>query len=42
MKDLAEEAPDAHKDITSVFNVAHEAGISRIVARTRPIGVVKG
>jgi len=42
LKDLAEEASEAYKDITSVVNVAHNAGISRIVACTRPIGVVKG
>ncbi|MEK6816777.1 MAG: RtcB family protein, partial [Nanoarchaeota archaeon] len=42
LKDLAEEASEAYKDITSVVNVAHNAGISRVVARTRPIGVVKG
>ena len=42
LKDLAEEAPDAYKNITSVLNVVHKAGISRIVARTKPIGVVKG
>ena len=42
LKDLAEEASEAYKDITSVVNVAHNAGISRIVARTKPIGVVKG
>lgn len=39
---LAEEAPEAYKDVTSVVNVAHNAGISRIVARTRPVGVIKG
>ncbi len=39
---LAEEAPEAYKDVTSVVNVAHCAGISKIVARTRPIGVIKG
>ncbi len=39
---LAEEASEAYKDVTSVVRVAHDAGISRIVARTRPIGVVKG
>jgi len=39
---LAEEAPEAYKDATSVVQVAHHAGISRIVARTRPMGVVKG
>ena len=39
---LAEEAPEAYKDVTSVVSVAHNAGISRIVAGTKPIGVVKG
>ena len=39
---LAEEAPQAYKDVTDVVRIAHNAGISKIVARTRPIGVVKG
>jgi tRNA-splicing ligase RtcB len=39
---LAEEAPQVYKDVTSVVGVAHSAGISKIVARTRPIGVIKG
>ncbi len=39
---LAEEAPTAYKDVSSVVGVAHGAGISRIIARTRPIGVIKG
>ncbi|HUV76328.1 MAG TPA: RtcB family protein [Dehalococcoidales bacterium] len=39
---LAEEASEAYKDVTSVVEVAHRAGISKIVARTRPIGVIKG
>jgi len=39
---LAEEAPEAYKDVTDVVRVAHGAGISRKVARTRPIAVVKG
>jgi len=42
LKGLAEEASQAYKDVTTVVNVAHNAGISRIVARTRPIGVIKG
>jgi len=42
MKGLAEEAPEAYKDVETVVNVAHGAGISRKVARTRPIAVVKG
>jgi tRNA-splicing ligase RtcB len=39
---LAEEAPQVYKDVTSVVSVTHNAGISRIVARTKPIGVIKG
>ena len=42
MKGLAEEAPQAYKEVGSVVSVVHNAGISRIVARTRPIGVIKG
>jgi tRNA-splicing ligase RtcB len=39
---LAEEAPEAYKDVSDVVRVAHGAGISKKVARTRPIAVVKG
>jgi tRNA-splicing ligase RtcB len=39
---LAEEASEAYKDVTSVVGVTQETGISRIVAKTRPIGVIKG
>ncbi|GBE01946.1 RNA-splicing ligase RtcB [bacterium BMS3Bbin06] len=39
---LAEEMSEAYKDISSVVDVVHRAGISRKVARLRPIGVVKG
>jgi tRNA-splicing ligase RtcB len=42
LKGLAEEAPQAYKDVSAVVSVVHNAGISRIVARTRPIGVIKG
>ncbi len=42
LKGLAEEAPQAYKDVGTVVKVTHNAGISRIVARTRPIGVIKG
>jgi len=40
--DLAEEASEAYKDVAEVVEVAHGVGISRKVARSRPIGVVKG
>lgn len=39
---LAEEMPDAYKDIDQVVNVVHGAGISLKVARLRPLAVVKG
>jgi len=39
---LAEEAPQAYKDVADVIDVCHHAGLSKRVARTRPIGVVKG
>jgi len=39
---LAEEQPEAYKDVTHVGDVLHNAGISRRVARLRPVGVVKG
>ncbi|MCK4283597.1 MAG: RtcB family protein [Candidatus Brocadiae bacterium] len=39
---LAEEMPEAYKDVDAVVSVMHEAGITRKVARLRPIGVVKG
>ncbi|MDP2950043.1 MAG: RtcB family protein, partial [Chloroflexota bacterium] len=39
---LAEEASEAYKDVAQVVEVLHQAGISRKVARMRPLGVVKG
>lgn len=39
---LAEEAPEAYKDIDEVVEICHRAGLSRKVARLRPLGVVKG
>ncbi|HET6780748.1 MAG TPA: RtcB family protein, partial [bacterium] len=39
---LAEEAPQAYKDVADVVAVCDGAGISKRVVRTRPIGVVKG
>jgi tRNA-splicing ligase RtcB len=39
---LAEEMSEAYKDISSVVDVVHRAGISKKVARLRPMGVVKG
>ncbi|UCF79889.1 MAG: RtcB family protein [Candidatus Eiseniibacteriota bacterium] len=39
---LAEEMPEAYKDVSDVVGVVDRAGISKKVARTVPIGVVKG
>jgi tRNA-splicing ligase RtcB len=39
---LAEEMPDAYKDVDAVVNVMQRAGITRKVARMEPIGVIKG
>jgi putative ABC transport system permease protein len=39
---VAEEAPGAYKDVDRVVAAAVEAGITRAVARLRPMAVVKG
>lgn len=41
-KGLAEEAPFAYKDVSEVVDVCDRSGISKKVARLRPLGVVKG
>ncbi len=39
---LAEEMPEAYKDISDVVDVVSRAGIARKVARLRPLGLIKG
>jgi tRNA-splicing ligase RtcB len=39
---LTEERPEAYKDIESVVDVVHRAGLASRVARLKPIGVIKG
>ncbi len=39
---VAEEVPEAYKDVKNVIDVVAAAGIGRPVARLRPLGVVKG
>jgi tRNA-splicing ligase RtcB len=39
---LAEEMPEAYKDVAGVVDVVHRFGISTRVARLRPLGVIKG
>jgi tRNA-splicing ligase RtcB len=41
-QELAEEAPEAYKDIDRVVDVVVGAGLARKVARLVPLGVVKG
>ncbi|WP_422930526.1 RtcB family protein [Singulisphaera sp. PoT] len=41
-KGLAEEQPAAYKDVDQVVEVVDKAGISKKVARLRPVGVIKG
>ena len=42
MSGLAEEAPQAYKDVDRVVNVVHAAGIARKVAKLIPLAVIKG
>ncbi len=39
---LAEEAPLAYKDVNTVVDVCDKAGISKKVAKMKPLGVIKG
>ena len=39
---ISEEIPEAYKDVDAVINVVHNAGLSKRVARLKPIGVIKG
>jgi tRNA-splicing ligase RtcB len=39
---IADEAPEVYKPSEEVVNIVHEVGISLLVARLSPIGVIKG
>jgi tRNA-splicing ligase RtcB len=41
-KTLAEEMPEAYKDVSEVVEVMHEAGVTLKVARLKPVAVIKG
>ncbi len=41
-KGLAEEAPEAYKNVNDVIATVHEAGIAKKVVRLDPVGVLKG
>ena len=42
LRGVAEEAPDAYKDVSSVVESAHNAELSRKVARLEPLVCIKG
>lgn len=42
MRGVAEEAPGAYKDVTTVVDAAHEAGLARKVAKLEPMICIKG
>ena len=39
---VAEEMPEAYKDVSQVVQTVHEAGLATKVVRLKPLGVVKG
>lgn len=39
---IAEEMPGAYKDVSQVVEVMHNEGITKKVAKLRPVGVIKG
>jgi len=41
-KTIAEEMPGAYKDVSDVVDVMHKEGITRKVAKIKPVGVIKG
>ncbi|MBM3705392.1 MAG: RtcB family protein [Actinobacteria bacterium] len=41
-RSLAEEAPQAYKDVSRVVEVTQKSGISRKVAKLEPLGAIKG
>ncbi|OFW07514.1 MAG: RNA-splicing ligase RtcB [Acidobacteria bacterium RIFCSPLOWO2_02_FULL_67_36] len=42
MATVAEEMPEAYKDVSDVVRVVHDAGLATRVAQLRPLGVIKG
>ena len=39
---VMEEAPESYKDVDAVVQTCHDAGISKLAVRLRPIAVIKG
>jgi tRNA-splicing ligase RtcB len=42
MRGIAEEAPQAYKNVSAVVDAAHAAGLARKVARVQPLVCIKG
>ncbi|MEW6087444.1 MAG: RtcB family protein [bacterium] len=42
LKTLSEEAPAAYKNVNEIVDIVHNAGLSRKIAKLRPLGVIKG
>jgi len=42
LRGIAEEAPQAYKNIDEVVEIVHQAGLSKKVARLKPLAVIKG
>jgi len=42
LRGVAEEAPNAYKDVNEVVRVAAQAGLSRMVAKLEPLICIKG
>ncbi len=41
-KGITEEAPEAYKDVDEVVRVSHSLGIGKLVAKLKPLAVIKG
>ncbi|MEE2964528.1 MAG: RtcB family protein, partial [Acidobacteriota bacterium] len=39
---VAEERPEAYKDVADIVRIVHAAGVSTRVAQLRPLAVIKG
>lgn len=42
LSSLSEEAPEAYKNVTEVVEIVTNVGLAKLVARTKPMGVIKG
>ena len=42
MRGIAEEAPQAYKNIDEIVEVVHQAGLAKKVAKLKPLAVIKG